>query len=68
VQSAATSGAVIKLMEGGQDGLLAANRNIDIFIKGGFDAAYAANASQTSLHGAISLKQGSVRMERLTVH
>ncbi len=65
---AAASGAVIKLMEGGQDGSLAANRNIAITIKGGFDVAYAGNASQTALHGAISLKQGTVRMERLTIH
>jgi len=60
--NAANTGDVIMLMGGPLAGSLTANRGIDVFIRGGYDAGYAASDSQTALRGSIALRQGSVRM------
>ena len=63
----ATSGDVIKLMEGTHSGGLTAGRNIDVTLKGGYDAAYISNSSRTTLQGGISIQQGRVSVERLSL-
>jgi hypothetical protein len=65
--NAANTGDVIKLMGNTLTGSLTANRSIDVFIKGGYDAIYAANDSQTALQGSIAVQQGSVRMGRVSL-
>jgi hypothetical protein len=58
----------INLKEGTQDAALLADRNIDITIRGGFDAAFPpVNQSYSTLIGGISLKLGTVRMERVRI-
>jgi hypothetical protein len=63
--NAAKTGDVIRLMGGELGGDLTADRNIEVTVKGGFDAAFTANSSRTSLRGTVTLKKGCVKMERI---
>lgn len=65
--NAAKTGETIKLMEGTLNGVLTANRTVDIAVKGGYDAAYTANASRTTFQGTVLLQQGGVRVEQFSI-
>lgn len=65
--NAAKTGDVIKLMAGSQGGGLLANRNINVAIKGGYDAGYGTNNAQTALQGGFALQRGSITMEKLVL-
>jgi len=65
--NAAKTGDVIRLMEGILDGGLKADRTVSVTIKGGFDALYVSNTSQTILQGGVTVMQGAVRTERVTL-
>jgi hypothetical protein len=60
--NAAMTGETIMLMEGSRTGTLNANRTIDVFVTGGYNAGYSAHNGQTTLLGIVSVQQGSVRM------
>ena len=64
--NAASSGAVIEMLEGNSDTMIA-NRSISVRVKGGFNAAYSDIVGETSLTGTFLLRAGTVRVQRLKV-
>jgi hypothetical protein len=43
------------------------DKNIAVTIKGGYDSGYISNSGTTTLHGTITVKQGSLTVEHLVV-
>jgi hypothetical protein len=66
---AATTSDSIMLQEGSRGGALLANRNIEITIKGGYNSTYPPpSVGQTSLEGGMTINNGAVRFERISIH
>ncbi len=65
--SATTTGAVIKLLEGTLTGNFTAGRGIAVKLEGGYNAAYDAVTAETTIQGAVKVRAGTVRMKRINV-
>ena len=58
---------VILMLVGIDDGTLAADRDIIVTVRGGYNAAYTAQAGSTVLQGMVNLQKGTVIFDRVTV-
>lgn len=63
---AAESGAIIEMIEGNNDAMIA-NRPISVTVKEGYDAACSGVVGVSSLTGKFLLQAGTVRVQRLKV-
>ena len=43
------------------------DKNIAVTIKGGYNSGYTSNSSNTTLHGTVTVKKGSLTVEHLVV-
>ena len=46
---------------------LSLNRNVPIFLKGGFDGSFSANDGYTTIHGILTIGLGSLTVENVIV-
>jgi len=65
--NAATDGAFIQLLDNTVAGVLDANRNITVKLKGGYDAGYSANAGTTAVTAPLTIRQGTVVVDRIVI-
>jgi len=47
---------------------LQAHRPISITLEGGFNAAYSANTGRTIIRGTVTMQQGNIIFEKITVY
>jgi hypothetical protein len=64
---AAAASEVIQLKEGTLIGSLVAKRPVDVTVKGGYDAAYTSNTTDTTIQGTVLLRAGTLRMEKVNL-
>ncbi|MSN25102.1 MAG: hypothetical protein GJV46_04455 [Geobacter sp.] len=65
--NAATDGAFIQLLDNTVAGVLDANRNISVKLKGGYDAGYGANAGTTAVTAPLTIRQGTLVADRIVI-
>jgi hypothetical protein len=65
--AAALNGSILLSREYSFSENLNLNRNISVTLKGGYNSSYSSNSGYTTLHGILTIGNGSLTVENLVI-